>query len=220
MELSFPHPVNIRSSVPTLAGMRHAPFINIDGEAFGKPTLNGFWQLDLNVIAQDMQSQLALSAFVTAMSAAGAECVVPVLAQWLPNDSRGRMLHGTAMAPAWTFDHMGFASEPFEGFTLRANAAARASYVNVNTPALSHLSPGHYITLGDRLHQVVNATFINENPRAQRLSIMPNLREAHTSGTVVIVDQLRLRCRMESGDQIGGSIELVKFADLSFIEAF
>lgn len=220
MDITFPYPVNIRSAVPTMEGMRLNPFVNIDGETFGQPTLNGYWRLDLNVIAQDMQAQLALSSFVTAMSAANAECVVPVLAQWRPNDNRGRMLYGTSLAPLWTFDHVGFASDPFEGFTLQAAASHRASYIDVTKPALSQLWPGHYITLGDRLYQVVNVTSINELPNRIRVSVMPNIRGNHASGSVVIVDQLRLRCRLEKGDQIGGSIDPVKFANLSFIEAF
>ena len=219
-QVSFPYPVKLQAAVPTLEGLRHSPFVNIDGEAFGKPTMNGFWRFAMNVVAGGMQSELALSAFVTAMSAASAECVVPVCVQWRPNDNRGRRLSRGGVAPVYTFDHIGFANEPFEGFTLRASAPRRASYIDVNKPALSQLWPGHYISLGDRLHQVVNVSHIGDHPNRIRVSVMPNLRAAHASGTVVVVDQLRLRCRMESGDQIGLSTQRFKTAQLSFIEAF
>lgn len=32
MQYSFPYPARVQSSVPTLHGLRHEPFVNIDGE--------------------------------------------------------------------------------------------------------------------------------------------------------------------------------------------
>lgn len=220
MQVSFPFPVKLQSSVPKLEGLRFQPFTNIDGETFAKPALNGFWRLDMTVLAHDMQSHLALSSFITQMSAAGTTCVVPVCTQWRPNDQNGRRLTGCDMAPAYTFDHVGFLGEPFDGFTLRAAAAHRASYINVNKPRLSQLWPGMFISLGDRLHQVVNTTSINESETAIRVSIMPNIREAQPLGTVVIVDQLRLKVMMESGDQIGLGTGRFRSSALSLVEAF
>lgn len=220
MQVSFPFPVKLQSSVPKLEGLRFQPFTNIDGETFAKPALNGFWRLDMTVLAHDMQSHLALSSFITQMSAAGTTCVVPVCTQWRPNDQNGRRLTGCDMAPAYAFDHLGFLGEPFDGFTLRANAARRASYIDVNKPALSQLWPGMFISLGDRLHQVVNTTAINESETAIRVSIMPNIREAQPLGTVVIVDQLRLKVMMESGDQIGLGTGRFRSSALSLVEAF
>lgn len=220
MQVSFPFPVKLQSSVPRLDGLRFQPFTNIDGETFAKPALNGFWRLDMTVLAHDMQSHLALSSFITQMNAAGTTCVVPVCTQWRPNDQNGRRLTGCDMAPLYTFDHVGFLGEPFDGFTLRAAAARRASYIDVNKPAPSQLWPGMFISLGDRLHQVVNTTSIGESETAIRVSVMPNIREAHPSGTVVIVDQLRLKCMMESGDQIGLGTGRFQSSTLSFVEAF
>ncbi|WP_313349785.1 hypothetical protein [Paracoccus sp. (in: a-proteobacteria)] len=220
MQVAFPYPVKLQSSVPKLEGLRYQPFTNIDGETFAKPALNGFWRLDMTVLAHDMQSHLALSAFITAMSAAGTTCVVPICTQYRPNDQRGRPMVRGGVAPAYTSDHVGFTSEPFDGYTLRNAAARRASYVDINKPRLSRLWPGMFITLGDRLHQVVNVTSINESETAIRVSVMPNIREAQASGTVVLVDQLRLRCMMESGDQIGVATGRFRSSSLSFIEAF
>ncbi|MBT0778064.1 hypothetical protein [Paracoccus sp. pheM1] len=220
MQVSFPFPVKLQSSVPRLEGLRFQPFTNIDGETFAKPALNGFWRLDMTVLAHDMQSHLALSSFITQMSAAGTTCVVPVCTQWRPNDQRGRRLTGCDMAPLYMFDHVGFMGEPFDGFTLRAAAAHRASYIDVNKPSLSQLWPGHFITLGDRLHQVVNTTSIGESETAIRVSIMPSVREAQPSGAVVIVDQLRLKVMMETGDQIGLGTGRFRSSALSLVEAF
>ncbi|WP_313349387.1 hypothetical protein [Paracoccus sp. (in: a-proteobacteria)] len=220
MQMTFPFPVKVQSAIPQLEGLRLSPFVNIDGEAFAKPAMNGRWRIDMRLGGYDMQSQLALSAFVTAMMAADAECVVPVFVKWRPLGANGRMLRRGGAGQPWTSDHIGFTPDPFDGYTLRASAAYRASYIDVNTPALSRLWPGHYITLGDRLHKVVNVTPLDENPRRARLSLMPNLRAAYANGSTVIVDQLRLRCRLESGDQIGADSSPLQTAALSFIEAF
>ncbi|RQP05300.1 MAG: hypothetical protein D1H97_13565 [Paracoccus sp. BP8] len=220
MQVSFPYPVKLQSSVPRLDGLRFQPFTNIDGETFGKPALNGFWRLDMTVLAHDMQSHLALSSFVTQMSAAGTTCVIPVCTQWRPNDEHGRRLTGCDMAPLYTFDHVGFLGAPFDGFTLRAAAAHRDSYIDIDKPRLSQLWPGMFISLGDRLHQVVNTTSIGESETAIRVSVMPNVREAQPLGTVVIVDQLRLKCMMESGEQIGVTTGRFQSSAMSFVEAF
>lgn len=219
MQVSFPYPIKLQSAVPTLSGLRLGTFSNIDGEAFAKPSLNGYWRLDVRVVADGMQSQLALSSFITAMSAY-ATCVVPVCTQWRPNDQNGRMLAGGEVAPEYTFDHVGFSHDPFDGFTLRAPAAHRDSFIDINKPVLSQLWPGHMITLDDRLYQVVNVSSISESETAIRVSVMPNIRGNHDAGKVVIVDQLRLKCRMEAADQIGLSAEPMKLASMSFVEAF
>lgn len=220
MQVSFPYPVRLRSVTPMLEGLRFDPFTNVNNETFAKPALNGFWRISMEVVARDMQAKLALSSFVTQMSAAGTTCVIPICTQFRPNDRNGRPLTGCDMAPEYTFDHVGFLGDPFDGYTLRSAVSHRDSYINVNTPALSKVTPGMFISLGERFYQVVNAVSINENDRAWRLSVMPNIRGNHASGSVVIVDQLRLKVAMESGDQIGVSTLPIKIANLSFIEAF
>ena len=219
MQFAFPYPVKLQAMVPTLVGLRLGGFTNIDGEAFTQPALNGFWRIQTNVVARGMQAQLALSAFITAMSSNGT-CVVPVCTQWRPNGYNGRMLARGGVAPEYTFDHTGFADDPFDGFTLRAPASHRDSFVDINKPALSNLVPGHLITLEDRLYQIVKVSSIAESETAIRVSVMPNIRGNHDAGSLVIVDQLRLLCKMESGDQIGLSAEPMKMASMSFVEAF
>lgn len=220
MEYSFPFPVRVRSSAPSLAGLRLSPFTNIDGEVFGTPSLNGLWRIDMSVIARGMQAHLALSGFIDAMSQAGATCAVPVCTQWRPNDQYGRPLTGCDMAPEYLFDHVGFLGDPFDGFTLRRPAAHRDSYVDVDKPALSHLWIGHFFTLDDRLYRVINVSAIDESDTSVRLSVIPNIRGNHEAGKVVIVDQLRLRCQMEEGSLVGFSADRIKESRLSFVEAF
>lgn len=220
MDVTFPYPVRVKSSVPKLSGLRYTPFTNVDNESFGKPALNGFWNLDMAVFSTDMQSELALSVFVTQMEAAGSTCVVPITTRWRPNNAKGRMLKPSTNAPEYTFDHVGFSGDPFDGFTLRSAASHRDSYIDVNKPSFSLLWPGHYVSLGENLHQVTKVSAIGESETAIRVSLMPNVRGDHALGDLVIVDDLRLKCRMRSGDQIGQSIEVVKSANLSFVEAF
>ena len=219
MRVAFPHPVRLQSSLPRLDGQRLGQFTNIDGETFARPSLNGYWRVDMTVVAYTMQAQLALSSFVTAMSG-NARCVVPICTGWRPNDANGRPLARGGVAPEYTLDHVGFANDPFPGFTLRSPASHRNTFIDVTKPALSHLWPGMFITLGERLHQVVNVSAINDSETACRVSVMPPIRGNHDAGTVVIVDQLRLLCQMESGDQIGVDTSPIKTARLSFIEAF
>ncbi|RWR28855.1 hypothetical protein D2T31_12140 [Sinirhodobacter populi] len=208
------------SQTVTLDGMRFDPFTNIQGETFANPTLNGYWRIDMQLVARTAQEKLALSSFITQMSPGSARCIVPVCGVARPNDANGRPLTGCLMAPEYTYDHVGFRGEVFRGYTLEAAASHRDSYIDVVKPALSALWPGHYISLGDRLHQVVNVTHLDESETRVRLSVMPSIRGNHAAGETVIVDSTRLACRLESGDQfaVGGS--KFKTVSLSFVEAF
>ena len=219
MRVAFPHPVRLQSSLPRLDGQRLGQFTNIDGETFARPSLNAFWRVDMTVVAYTMQAQLALSSFVTAMSG-NARCVVPICTGWRPNDVNGRMLARGGVAPEYTLDHVGFENDPFTGFLLRSSASHRNTFIDVTKPALSHLWPGMFITIADRLHQVMNVSAIHDSETACRVSIMPPIRGNHDAGTVVVVDQLKLICRLESGDQIGLDTSPIKTARLSFVEAF
>lgn len=220
MEYGFPFPVRIQSQVPQLEGLRLSPFTNLDGEQHPRPTLNGRWRINMAVVARGEGAQLALAAFYDAMSQGGATCVVPVCTQFRPNNHDGRMLTGCDMAPEYTFEHVGFLGEPFDGFTLRVAANHRDSYIDVNMPLLSKIRAGHLISLGERLHRVINVNFISESETAARLSLIPNVRGSYPAGEIVIVDQLRIKCQMLEGDPIGFGIDRIKLSSLSFVESF
>ena len=220
MEATFPHPTMVQSCVPRLEGMRLDPFTNIQTQTFGRPTLNGFWRVDLRLVALTEHQRLSLSAFHTAMTAGNATCVIPLCVHHRPLDNRGRRMGGRHVAPEWTVGHTGFAAEPFGGFTLRSAASHRDSFIDVNKPALSDIMPGHHITLDDCLYHVVGVVPLDERDDRVRVSVMPNIRGNHAAGKVVVVDQLRLRCMMESGDQVGFGTDAFKVASFSLIEAF
>lgn len=219
MQVAFPFPVRLSSSVPRLEGQRLSTFTNIDGESFAQPALNAYWRIDMNVVATTTQAQMALSAFVTAMGG-HATCVVPICTQWRPNNSAGRPLARGGHAPDFMTDHTGFVNSPFPGFSLRSAASHRDSYLEITKPELSQLMPGHFVSLGDRLHQVIAVSAINESRTEVRASVLPCVRGNYDVGSLVVVDQLRLICRLESGDQIGLDTNAFKPATLSFVEAF
>lgn len=220
MQVAFPARVRITSCIPRPEGMRHEPFSNIDGEPFSTPTLNGFWRVEMTMFARGVEAQMALSAFVTAMSAGNAVCLLPIATQFRPIDQRGRRIVGGRPAPVYTLTHTGFATSPYEGFSLRAAASHRDSYIDVDKPPLARLMPGQYITLGQRLHQIVNAVSIDEHPDRLRLSLIPNVRGDYASGAPVIVDQLRLRVSMETGEPVDPGRGLFKTSQATFVEAF
>lgn len=219
MQIAFPPGILISRIKPRLMGLRHDPFVNIDGEPFARPTLNGLWRVDVTMIASTERQVLALSSFLTAMRGQ-ATTLLPMTTRWLPNGDNGRRLHGFAHAARAGRDVLHFAEAPFDGFTLRAAASHRDGYIDVNTPALSELVAGHFLTLGDRLHQVVNVTSIGEHARRYRVSVMPNLRAAYPADEIVIVDHLQLRCMLESADDI--EAWNVPHAEIgaTFVEAF
>lgn len=219
MQINFPGNIRIRRIRSRLEGLRLNPFTNIDGEPFARPSMNGHWRVEMDLLCSNEDEYLALSSFLTGMRG-GNTTVLPMTTQWLPNDAKGRKLNGFQQAPEYTSNHEGWMGEPFGGYTLRAPALRRHSFIDVNTPELSNLRPGHRVSLGERLHEVISASAIAESPTAQRLSLMPNVRDNADAGSLVVVDQLKLLARMESA----GDLEAwnIPFGEVTtvFIEAF
>lgn len=219
MIYSFPSNVRIRNVRARVEGLRLGTFTNIDNEAFARPALNGFWRVEMTLLSHDEDSYLALTAFMAEMRGQ-ARTVLPLTTRWLPNDENGRKLSINREAPAFGMDHMGFASDPFPGFTLRSPASHRNSYIDVNKPELSHLRPGHRFSIADRMYQVTKASAINESDTASRISIKPPIRGNHDAGSLVQVDDLRLLAQMESADDPEDWNIAHAEVKATFIEAF
>ena len=219
MQINFPGNIRIRRIRSRLEGLRLSPFTNIDGEPFARPSLNGHWRAEMDLLCSNEDEYLALSSFLTAMRG-GNTTVLPMTTQWLPNDASGRKLNGFQQAPEYTSTHEGWLGTPFGGYTLRAAAQRGHSFIDVNAPALSKLRPGHKISLGERMHEVIADSAIGEMETAQRVSLMPNVRDNQNVGAVVVVDQLKLRAQMESA----GDLDTwnIPFGEVTavFIEAF
>lgn len=222
MQIAFPDPVKLRTSVPVLDGLRHGEgFINIDGETFGKPRLNGRWRVSMDVFSHDMQSHLALTHFVTAMSPGHATCAVPIHLPYRPLGNDNRMLSACRTAPDHSVHHLGYKSEPYDGFILSAAAARRDGHIVVTRTNEGQVLPGMHITLGNRLHQVMDVSHPDETDRKKtRLDLLPYLRADYPAGEIVIVDYLTVLCRMVRGDQIGATLGPVQTSRLEFVEAF
>lgn len=223
MDFAFPHPVSIQSNEPKLEQLRRAPFMNVDGELFATPQLNGRWRIDMSVLARTQHGELALSAFITGMSQAGAFCNVPICTKYRPNASNGRMLSGNQVRGFWFESHVGWKNDPFGGYRAIADAAVRDSYIDISAPDLGAIIPGMFISLGrGRLHKVLKATHVGSGQRdnEQRLHIAPNLRDPVAAGDVIIVDQLVLRCWLDTSGHVPFDGHPHKRVDLSFVEAF
>lgn len=219
MQIAFPPNILVGRIRPRLEGLRQSPFTNVDGEVFGRPALNGMWRIQVELIASTELQFLALSAFLTSMRGY-ATTLLPMTTRWTPNGANGRKLYGFAHDRVAGQDRMSFASQPFDGFTLRAPASQRDSYIDVNTPSLSKLMPGHFITLGKSLHQVVNVTSIGEHPTRWRVSIMPNVRGDFPVGHLVVVDHLQLAVQLEEADDPESWNIPHAAVKATFIEAF
>lgn len=218
-EVEFPRRVGIASIKPRLMGMRFQPFTNIDGETFAKPSLGGFWQFEVVLNTLSERGMLAMSGFITAMRGHGVT-LLPLSNQWVPNDDTGRRLTAFLQSPEWTADHVGFMAAPFDGFTLLAAGFQRDSYIDVVKPALSQIWPGHYITLGERLHQVTAVSALNEDETEVRLTISPGLRANYDPGEIVIVDYLVCKCVMQDAGEPVLHSNAQQQISATFIEAF
>lgn len=220
MEFGFPYPVRVLSQTAALMGMRGEPFTNIDGEPFGKPQLNGFWRIEMEVYAKTRMAAMALSAFITAMQQGGTTAIVPICTMGRPTDDTGREIAGIHPGPDYPTDHTGFEAQDYPGVTLETAAFHRDSYIDIAKPALTTIWPGHYVSIKDRLYQVIMASAVNDDDERMRLTVRPPIRGNHDPGDVVVINQLRVRCMLHDAQQVGFAPGNARTTSLTFIEAF
>lgn len=217
--VDFSRRINIVSIKPALLGQRFEPFTNIDGESFAKPSLGGFWSFEVQMGALDEPGMLAISALTTAMGGS-ATTLLPLSNQWVPGDETGRRLAAFLQGPEWGMDHGGYQAAPFDGYKLLAAGFLRDSYIDVSKPELSHIWPGHFITLGERLHQVIAVSAIDDDPTKARLTIRPGLRGNYPPGELVVVDYLVCLCRMQESEEVLLHSTPHQQVAATFVEAF
>lgn len=220
MHVTFPHQLIAQGARFALIGQTRIAQESISGASTVIASLAARWSASVTFVIRDEAGHLAFRAFMAGLEGMLGTTDVPAFARYRPLDQNGRAVTRctvASLAEAQTMEHFGFENAEIEGAQLAADAALRATDLQVTESATTGIRPGHRFSIGDRLHEVQLAW----TDGARRLRVQPPLRAAALSGA-----QLNLFapiCRMRRADDADPSYDdrmtRQQSITLSFVEA-
>ena len=226
MQATFPHLARWVSVNFRLAGQALEAQQGISGAETIVPTLRGRWTASATMWAHGEAAVLQWQAFLAQMQGRIGTTLVPAFSHHRPKDRDGHDVGfaGVAnIADAETMDHFGLANPPLEMVRVNLNASLRATRIEVRYPNSTGLRPGHFFSIGDRLHQAqaVHKSRDSENGPRYAVHFQPPLRAPVLAGDLVEVARPVCRMRFASEDegQFEQTIGGVMRATVNFVEA-
>lgn len=229
MFVTFPFNLRFQTSGFHVVGASSEPQQSIGGAYSVQPRLGAHWVGSVTFLTTNEETRLALQAFVAGMEGMLGTTSVPVFQRHAPRDGQGRAAPRCAVAPLGNsamFEGGGSQSAEFWGFenlpavygNLAAGAALRAVEIAVTPTNYTGLRPGHDLTIGDRLHRVVQ---LRREGEADVLRITPPLRAAAAAGETVVLDapHCLMRFASEAEGQQVYSPSPVSGITMNFVEA-
>lgn len=222
MQVTFPHLLLRQASQFWLEGMSLEPAQSISGSETIVPTMRARWMATCQFVLHGEASELAWQAFLAQMEGRVGTTLVPAHYRWRPRDRDG---HPTAfcdvadLADAQTWEHFGFENTDINRVNVAANAALRATQIDVTLADSTGLRPGQKFSIGERLYRV--QAHWQPNNTIHRLMIQPPLREAVTAGTRVEVDKpvCKMRMTTETEGLFDQSLSVLPSVTVNFQEA-
>lgn len=183
----------------------------------------GFWVVPMTSIVVNTRERAAAYRAMVARLRQGEEILVPICDLYTPRGARS----------------------PAAAITMTADAALRATQIGLSCVEVD-IQPGHYVTIGDRLHLVTeivsgplappflnpvatDTPFRDDEPWTDAVSgaaayvvkILPPLRAAVTAGQPVSFRHLALRCVVQDLNDGDLDLDLGRFGtpSLTFIES-
>lgn len=221
MDVTFPHGVSRQSSTFARAGLSQEPKTAITGAQTVVPTQGGHWTATVSLLLRGEAQELAWMAFLAQMEGRIGVTQVPVNYAWRPRDRDGHVVSFCKVAPlsgAQTAEHFGFASVPMVTVTL-GGGALRATEMDYSRNNVDALRPGHYFSVGERLHQV-QLTWRDRNG-VDRMRFWPPLRRAVEAGETATLDRPVCRMRFATEDEglLPADFNRLPIVTCNFIEA-
>lgn len=179
----------------------------------------GRWRIDYSGITlHTAAQQRAWSAWQGHLAGGSVECLVPLLS--LATAPRPFLGKGVARPPQLAWDDDLFPttvaySAPYIVAAVAANAALRATTLQITVSVGGTIKGGEKFSIGDRAHRIVRRT------GADTFLIEPPLREAVLAGAEVVFDWPLVRCRAAPED-FEGSLNLGFYGEkqITFLESF
>ena len=181
------------------------------------PTFATKWDFSGRISVLEENERLEWLAFVSDMQGGLGVTDLPVYAEYRPLDALGRELPRKGLPDIDVFEHWSFETSTQEFVTLAADVVAGQTEVSLTLADCQGMRPGHYFSIGSRLHIVTKSWSDGSQIRCS-----PPLRDAHSAGDTVEVANPVCRVRMIGEGNGVPTVELrpIDFVDPIFSEAF
>lgn len=223
MEAAFPFMAGFRSGRPYLTGQTIETPRSISGVRSTVPSLSARWTLNGQFVFHGEAATLQWDAFIGQMKGRTATTLVPIYQRYLPRDRDGKTLSSqnvARLAGAQTWEGFGFENEQITRIKTASAASLRATTLDLTLLDTTGLRPGHFFSIGERLHKVL--THSQPTPATHRITFYPPLREAAASGTHVEIETPVCKMRFvddDEGQYEGAFDEFAPMPKISFEEA-
>lgn len=222
MRATFPHQLLRQEVVPRPVGMSLEPQRSISGAETVVPSFGGRWEATCSFVIHGEAAQLAWQAFRAQMEGRIGTTLVPIRTRFRPKDRDGHPVYGCGSAgldAAQTWEHFGFESEPVATMTLAAAAPLRATTIKADLGNTTGLRPGHFFSIGERLHTVQHHW--QDADGTANLMIWPPLRAAAPAGSVLVLDRPVCVMRMvsETEGEFDHLLDRLPRVTATFVEA-
>jgi hypothetical protein len=222
MQVMFPTQLMANEARFSIIGQTQDVQQSLSGAETVVPAMGARWLANVRFVVKGRAAQLACAAFLAGMEGRLGTTLVPVRARWRAYDRNGKSIVQCLTAPlagAGTFEHWGFAAAPTATCTVLVGAALRATRLIFALGNTTGLQPGQMFSIGERAYRV-QLTWQDEAGR-QVVQFQPPLREAAAAGTVMVLDavQCRMRLQSESEEALSALGRDIQQIDLTFMES-
>ena len=226
MQVTFPHLARWQDVQFHMSGQSLEAQQSISGAETIVPVPRGRWKASISMVLRGEAAVLQWQAFLAQMQGRIGTTLVPARSRYRPNDRDG---HGVGfcnvadIADAQTMDHFGFANPPLDMIRVNQNAALRATEIEVRYPNSTGLRPGHFFSIGERLHQVQAVYKLRDTEFGPRYAVHfhPPLRAPVLAGDLVEIARpvCRMRFATEEEGLFDQSLDVLPRVQVNFVEA-
>ena len=219
--VDFPYAVHWTDVAFQLVGQAASAGFGLSGASINVASNSGHWVADVSFLIRTEDQYFGWQGFIAEMRGTVGTTVVPCRQRYLPFDGQARRMNGLGAVDfgGSSFpDTSGLGQSTTIHAELAAPASLRDGVISVRYLDTTGLRPGHYITIGENLHQVITAH--ETAPDVYAIQIEPLIRQAYPALERVVLDRPHCRMRMLEPGQgvIGASISRVDRFSVRFVE--
>lgn len=203
MQVTFPYLAGWRSLRFWTVGNALTPQEGITGAETIVPVPRARWMASGEAVIRGEAGFLQWQAFIAQMEGMVGTTLVPCQTIFGARDRNGRRLsfgQTGGVQSAQTFEHFGMDGGAVQRLINVFDAPLRSTEISVTRHDSTGIRPGHFFSLGERLHQV-QASWDAASDR-QRIKFHPPLREAVAAEAPVEV--VRPVCKMRFASETEG----------------
>lgn len=219
--VDFPYNACWQSVQFNIVGNSVSGGFGLSGASINVASNSGHWVAEASFSIYTEEQYLLWQGFIAEMRGVLGTTLVPAMPRWLPFDAQARRLDSqdaTDLGDGPIWDGTGLGMPLTVHAYLNAGASLRDGEIRVHYTDTLGLRPGHLITLGDNLHQVVSAH--NYGPNIYKVQIEPILRQNFPQYEPVVIDRPHCRMRFADSSQgiIGNSVRSLDNPTVRFVE--